>query len=190
MLDTSTCCIQYSSTKVNILSDFKSSFNSSSRIANCPPNRPQNLISDQSQFFFRDALYLVDHDLGGRGDHQGQKARVSVQIRKAALIKEILFRWPIGRHLGTFQVRFQWFLPFREAPLKQRSPLIGHCANSDCFPLHSNGHSGALYFRTDLSNCHLPFELQTSDQSYHTIDVLILFILKCTIVFLSKYAHF
>ena len=125
MLDTSTCCIQYSSTKVNILSDFKSSFNSSSRIANCPPNRPQNLISDQSQFFFRDALYLVDHDLGGRGNHQGQKARVSVQIRKAALIKEILFRWPIGRHLSTFQVSFQWFLSFREAPLKQRSPLIG-----------------------------------------------------------------
>ena len=158
MLDTSTCCIQYSSTKVNILSDFKSSFNSSSRIANCPPNRPQNLISDQSQFFFRDALYLVDHDLGGRGDHQGQKARVSVQIRKAALIKEILFRWPIGRHLSTFQVSFQWFLSFREAPLKQRSPLIGHCPNSDCFPLHSNGHSGALHFRVDLSKfVKLPF---------------------------------
>ena len=86
-----------------------------------------------------------------RRSPESQKARVSVQIRKAALIKEILFRWPIGRHLSTFQVSFQWFLSFREAPLKQRSPLIGHCPNSDCFPLHSNGHSGALYFRVDLS---------------------------------------
>ena len=48
---------------------------------------------------------MVDHDLGGKGDHQGQKARVSVQIRKVALMKERLFSWPVGRLLSTFPMR-------------------------------------------------------------------------------------
>ena len=46
-----------------------------------------------------------------------------------------------------------------EAPPNSLHPLFGHCPNSDRTlpspPLHSNGHSGALYFRADLSKCHL-----------------------------------
>ena len=41
----------------------------------------------------------------------------------------------------------------REAPTKMSPLLFGHCPNCDCTPPpHSNGHSGALYFRTNLSN--------------------------------------
>ena len=39
-----------------------------------------------------------------------------------------------------------------EAPLKLSTDLNGHCPNSDCTPPLSTGHSGALYFRTELSN--------------------------------------
>ena len=39
----------------------------------------------------------------------------------------------------------------REAPIRLAAPLFGHCPNSDYTPPHSNGHSGALFFRADLS---------------------------------------
>ena len=46
--------------------------------------------------------------------------------------------------------------------------LFGHCPNSDCTPpLHSNGHSGALYFRTDLSKCHLNFNFHCISAPNH-----------------------
>ena len=48
------------------------------------------------------------------------------------------------------------------------SGLFGHCPNSDCTPpLHSNGHSGALYFRTDLSKCHLNFNFHCISAPNH-----------------------
>ena len=34
-------------------------------------------------------------------------------------------------------------------------------------PLHSNGHSGALYFRTDLSKCHLNFNFHCTSAPNH-----------------------
>ena len=34
-------------------------------------------------------------------------------------------------------------------------------------PLHSNGHSGALYFRTDLSKCHLNFNFHCISAPNH-----------------------
>ena len=40
----------------------------------------------------------------------------------------------------------------REAPPKLSPGSKGHCPNSDCTPPPSSGHSGALYFRTELSN--------------------------------------
>ena len=41
----------------------------------------------------------------------------------------------------------------REAPSKMSALLFGHCPKCDCTtPPHSIGHSGALYFRTNLSN--------------------------------------
>ena len=41
----------------------------------------------------------------------------------------------------------------REAPTKKVPLLFGHCPNCDCTPPpHSTGHSGALYFQTNLSN--------------------------------------
>ena len=41
----------------------------------------------------------------------------------------------------------------REAPLKFTRGAFGHCPFSFCTtPPHSNGHSGALYFRADLSD--------------------------------------
>ena len=41
----------------------------------------------------------------------------------------------------------------REAPTKKVPLLFGHCPNCDCPPPpHSTGHSGALYFQTNLSN--------------------------------------
>ena len=40
----------------------------------------------------------------------------------------------------------------REAPIQLAAPLFGHCPNSNYTPPpHSNGHSGALFFRADLS---------------------------------------
>ena len=44
-----------------------------------------------------------------------------------------------------------WFGALREAPVRLVAPLFGHCPNSDYTPPHSNGHSGALFFRADLS---------------------------------------
>ena len=56
----------------------------------------------------------------------------------------------------------------REAPVWKLSGLFGHCPNSDCTPpLHSNGHSGALYFRTDLSKCHLNFNFHCISAPNH-----------------------
>ena len=57
----------------------------------------------------------------------------------------------------------------REAPLKKTQGLFGHCPNSDCPPppLHSNGHSGALYFWTDLSKCHLNFNFHCISAPNH-----------------------
>ena len=45
-------------------------------------------------------------------------------------------------------------LQLREAPPKLSPGSKGHCPNSDCPPppLPSSGHSGALYFRTEMSN--------------------------------------
>ena len=57
---------------------------------------------------------------------------------------------------------------FREAPLRKMQGPFGHCPNSDCTPpLHSNGHSGALYFRTDLSKCHLNFNFHCISAPNH-----------------------
>merc|ERR1712110_951339 len=40
----------------------------------------------------------------------------------------------------------------REAPFNLSPPLFGHCPNSNCTPPpHSNGHSGALFFRRDFT---------------------------------------
>ena len=50
--------------------------------------------------------------------------------------------------LFVFQFGF-----LREAPTKKVPLLFGHCPKCDCTPPpHSTGHSGALYFRTNLSN--------------------------------------
>ena len=45
-------------------------------------------------------------------------------------------------------------MALREAPPKLSPGSKGHCPNSDCTPppLRSTGHSGALYFQTELSN--------------------------------------
>ena len=52
------------------------------------------------------------------------------------------FFWEIKKNIG------EWL---REAPLNFSTGSNGHCPNSDCTP-PSTGHSGALYFRTELSN--------------------------------------
>ena len=45
---------------------------------------------------------------------------------------------------------------FREAPFNKSPPLFGHCPNSIYTPPpHSNGHSGAFFFRRDFTI--LPF---------------------------------
>ena len=47
-------------------------------------------------------------------------------------------------------------LQLREAPFNKSPPLFGHCPNSIYTPPpHSNGHSGALFFRRDFTI--LPF---------------------------------
>ena len=58
-------------------------------------------------------------------------------------------------------------LGIREAPLNLASPLFGHCPNSDYTPPpHSNGRSGALFFRADLSKfAKSPFWRYISAQS-------------------------
>ena len=57
----------------------------------------------------------------------------------------------------------------REAPRRLALHLFGHCPNSDYTPPpppHSNGHSGALFFRTDLSKfAKSPFWRYISAQS-------------------------
>ena len=49
----------------------------------------------------------------------------------------IIFPWPI----------------FRKTPVNKVPPLFGHCPNSNYTPPspHSNGHSGALFFRRDFT---------------------------------------
>ena len=43
------------------------------------------------------------------------------------------------------------FSKVREAPFNLSPPLFGHCPNSNYPPPpHSNGHSGALFFRRDF----------------------------------------
>ena len=72
------------------------------------------------------------------------------------------------QELQTWQIRKLCML--REAPLRKTQGLFGHCPNSDCPPpppLHSNGHCGALYFRTDLSKCHLNFNFHCISAPNH-----------------------
>ena len=55
-------------------------------------------------------------------------------------------------HLLMDVAPWDWVSGVREAPIGLAAPLFGHCPNSDYPPPpHSNGHSGALFFRADLS---------------------------------------
>ena len=76
-----------------------------------------------------------------------QKSREIERAQKSALLS---FLAPAICYENTLALED---LDVREAPLKMSPGSKGHCPNSDCTPPPlSNGHSGALYFRTELSN--------------------------------------
>ena len=53
--------------------------------------------------------------------------------------------WSLEKYIQAVEVR--------EAPFHKMPPLFGHCPNSNYTPPppHSNGHSGALFFRRDFT---------------------------------------
>ena len=58
----------------------------------------------------------------------------------------------------------------REAPMKKGALYLGIAQiaiTPPLPPLHSNGHSGALYFRADLSKCHLNFNFHCRSTPNH-----------------------
>ena len=71
---------------------------------------------------------------------------------------------PHMSHTGCFGCKKKHTQSLREAPFNKSPPLFGHCPNSIYTPPpHSNGHSGALFFRryfTILPPC-LPLPVWT-----------------------------
>ena len=90
----------------------------------------------------------------------GRPCRVTLAFSVIQYCSKVTQRFPptsiVSNHQGWIFGLVPAFITIREAPFNKSPPLFGHCPNSIYTPPpHSNGHSGALFFRRDFTI--LPF---------------------------------